>query len=119
MKLYGLAGSTLLEHGRACGLVCASEVFADRNYESDGSLISREKKNAVIVDEKSCVEQILKILENGYALTPLGARVYLEADTICLHGDNVNAPFFAQKLHESLANRGYAIGPRGTKTEKV
>ena len=118
LKLYGLAGSTLLKYGRASGLLCASEVFADRNYESDGSLISRKKKDAIIVDEKSCVEQILKILENGYALTPLGARVYLEADTICLHGDNVNAPIFAQKLHESLTNQGFEIGPFGTKNEK-
>ena len=118
LKLYGLAGSTLLEYGRASGLVCASEVFADRNYESDGSLISRKKKNAIIVDEKSCVEHILKILENGYALTPLGRMVYLEADTICLHGDNVDAPLFAQKLHESLTNRGFEIGPPYSKNEK-
>ena len=81
-------------------------------------MISRKKKNAIIFDEKSSVEQILKILENGYALTPLGAVVYLEADTICLHGDNVNAPVFAQKLHESLTNRGFEIGPPYTKNEK-
>lgn len=109
--LVGLAGSALIEAGRAAGLTVAREAFADRAYEADGTLRSRRLPGALIEDDQRCLAQVLSIVTAGYALTPDGARVPLEADTICLHGDTPGAAQRAAFLRARLQAAGITVAP--------
>lgn len=112
LVLVGLAGSVLLEVGAACGLSTWSEVFADRTYQTDGSLTPRSQPNALVTDEAHAVAQVLRFVREGRVITPEGSEVALRADTICLHGDGPHAVTFAQRLNEALREAGFAIGNR-------
>jgi UPF0271 protein len=96
--LFGLAGSELITAGRACGLRVAGEIFADRAYRADGSLMPRNQPGAMIADSRVAIAQVLR-LAGEEAVLPAG-RI---ADTVCLHGDGPQAVFFARKLREALA----------------
>ncbi len=109
--LYGLSGSLLVKHGRDRGLMCASEVFVDRTYQDDGSLTPRQKTGAVITDVTACLDQMLSIIQFGKVISTNGVNVALEADTICLHGDNIKAPTFAREISEFLKNHKVNVSP--------
>lgn len=80
--LFGLPGSEILAAGRAAGLRVAAEIFADRAYESDGSLVSRRKPNAVIHDAALVVSRAVNMVQERGVLSIDGQFVPLEADTI-------------------------------------
>lgn len=103
--LYGLAGSELLEAGRATGLVVASEVFADRTYQPDGSLTSRKDANAMIDNPDAAVAHVERMVNEGSVVAVNGKRVDIKADTICIHGDSPHAVSFARRLRETLEAR--------------
>ena len=84
------------------GLAFAAEVFADRAYEDDGSLVSRTKPGAMIEDEDLAIRRMLHLLETGTIESGNGKEIRLEADTICVHGDSPKAVAFAKKLQEAL-----------------
>ncbi|MEC5186376.1 UPF0271 protein [Geobacillus thermodenitrificans] len=107
--LYGLAGSELIRAGQAQGLQTASEVFADRTYQADGSLTPRSDPQAIIADEDEAVKQVLMMVCDRHVRSVQGTAVAIEADTVCLHGDNEQAVRFAKRLHEALQNEGIAI----------
>lgn len=107
--LYGLAGSELIKAGKAIGLPTASEVFADRMYMPDGSLMSRSLPGAVLSDDKKAIAQVLQMLKEGTVTTANGSKIAVQADTICIHGDNAKALVFAEKINTSLKNAGISI----------
>lgn len=107
--LYGLAGSQLIAAGKKIGLRTASEVFADRTYQSDGSLTPRNVPQALVTDEQEAVAQVIKMVSEGYVRTLEGADVPIEADTVCIHGDGPNALAFAKTLYETLQREGIDI----------
>ena len=112
--LFALAGSRLLEAGRACGLQVASEVFADRSYQSDGSLTPRTQPNALITDERAVVAQVLRMVREGKVRAVDGTEVIIQADTVCLHGDGPQPVEFARRLRGELTAAGIevkAFGP--------
>ncbi|HEX6290529.1 MAG TPA: 5-oxoprolinase subunit PxpA [Herpetosiphonaceae bacterium] len=109
--LVGLAGSALVDAGRAAGLRVAREAFADRMYEADGSLRDRRKPGAVIHDDRQAQAQAIRIVQQRSTLTYDGARVDLEADTICLHGDTPGAAGRAALLRRELEAAGIAVLP--------
>ncbi|GAP64964.1 LamB/YcsF family protein [Mizugakiibacter sediminis] len=109
LVLVGLAGSALVEAGRAAGLAVAREAFADRRYRADGSLTPRSEADAVIDDVAAAVEQALSIATRGEALAGDGARVVIEADTLCVHGDRADAATFARRLRAALEDAGVRI----------
>jgi UPF0271 protein len=109
LKLYGLAGSALLEAGRAQGLQVVGEAFAERAYESDGSLTPRALPGAVLHDFAAAEAQVLGLLARGEVLARSGEVVRVEADTLCLHGDRPDAVDFARRLRASLAAAGVEI----------
>ncbi|MBI3886334.1 MAG: LamB/YcsF family protein [Opitutae bacterium] len=111
LTLYGLAGSHLLTAGRACGLRVASEVFADRTYQADGSLTPRTRSNALIEDAALAVAQTLHIVRDGRVRALGGTSVALQADTVCLHGDGALAVEFATRLNRELAAAGIELKP--------
>lgn len=100
--LYGLANSFLISEARALGLKTASEVFADRTYQEDGSLTPRSQPGALIEDEDQCMAQVLQMIGQGTVTTVSGLVIPIKAETICLHGDGSHALRFAKKINEAL-----------------
>ena len=112
LMLYGLSGSFLISEAKAIGLATASEVFADRNYQPDGSLTPRSEANALIRETASAISHVLTMLERGVVLATDGSEVEIAADTICIHGDGPNAVAFASEINRALRSRGFTIaGP--------
>jgi UPF0271 protein len=109
--LFGLAGSHLLTAGRACGLAVASEVFADRTYQADGSLTPRTAPNAVITDVERALHQVRQMVIERMVTAINGVRVPIQADTVCLHGDGANAVLFARHLRGALEQANVALKP--------
>ena len=103
LVLMGLSGSCMKAAAEKHGLAFAAEVFADRAYEDDGSLVSRTKPGAMIEDEDLAIRRMLHLLETGTIESGNGKEIRLEADTICVHGDSPKAVLFAKKLREALA----------------
>lgn len=100
--LLGLSGSQMLESARELGLPCASEVFADRAYEDDGSLTPRSLPGSVITDEEQAISRVLQMVREGTATTRSGKVIPIQADSICLHGDGVKAVEFAKRIRAEL-----------------
>ncbi len=107
--LMGLSGSELLKAGENLGLGCASEVFADRGYETDGSLTPRNLPGAMIDDEDMAIARVVRMIREGLVQTRTGQNVRLKADTVCIHGDQPKAFAFAQRLREVLSKEGIAV----------
>jgi UPF0271 protein len=107
--LMGLSGGALLRAGRALGLTCASEVFADRGYEPDGSLTPRGTTGAMIEDEGVAVSRVLRMIREGKVQSRIGGDVEVRADTVCIHGDQPQALAFARRLRGVLAEEGVAV----------
>lgn len=78
------------------------EVFADRNYNDDGSLVARSYENAVIQDELQVADRIKLIKERGYLYSTNSKKLFLKADSICVHGDNDKALEFIKLLRKAL-----------------
>jgi UPF0271 protein len=104
--LFGPAGSALVQVGEEEGLAVANEVFADRSYESDGSLTPRSRPGAVIQDAGAAVAQALGLITAGRVRATDGREIELRADTLCLHGDGVHAVAFARSIDQALAIAG-------------
>jgi UPF0271 protein len=107
--LVGLAGGHLLAAGRARGLRVASEAFADRGYQADGSLVPRGQPGALPEDESAAAAQGLRLALQGRVRTVGGADIGVMADTICLHGDGPHALAFARRLQAGLIAAGIGL----------
>lgn len=100
--LFGLAGGELVKAGKKIGLRTANEVFSDRTYQQDGSLTSRREENALITDHEVAVQQVIRMVKEGKVRSLQGVDVDIQADTICIHGDGVNALDFAKFITKAL-----------------
>lgn len=107
--LYGLSGSHLIRESEKLGLVTASEVFADRTYQSDGSLTPRSQPNALIENDDEAARQAIMMADRGEVVAIDGEKVVLTADTICLHGDGAHAVEFANKIRSALDRAGWSV----------
>ena len=103
--LLGLSGSRLIEAGRAAGLTVMHEVFADRRYQPDGQLVSRETPGALITDPETAAEQAYALANAQPIVTLDGSPLRLAADTLCLHSDTPGAIGIARAVAQAL-NRG-------------
>jgi UPF0271 protein len=101
--LYGLSGSEMIKAGEKVNLRTASEVFADRTYQADGTLTSRKQPNALITDRQQAVSQVLRMVKEGKVSAMSGEEVTIKADTICIHGDGPHAVEFARTIHAALS----------------
>jgi UPF0271 protein len=95
--LFGLSQSHSISQAEAIGLRVAHETFADRAYHEDGSLIPRSHKNAVHEDVNLVAQSFID-LQNGFVKSIQGHKIPLKSDTICIHGDGINALEFAKKI---------------------
>lgn len=107
--LYGLSGSLMISEAEKLGVRTASEAFADRTYQTDGTLTPRSKPNALISDHKEAISQALGMILEGRATSISGAAVQVKADTICLHGDGEHAVDLARSLREAFADRDVEV----------
>ncbi len=103
LVMYGLAGSWLVKAAEEQGLKAASEVFADRTYQEDGSLTPRSQPGAMITDDDEAIAQVLGMVKRGVVRAVTGKEVPVAADTVCIHGDSSKALAFAQRIRQALA----------------
>ena len=109
LALYGLAGSELLHAADRAGLRAVAEVFADRGYRADGSLVPRSQPGAMVDDVDQAVARTLRMVREGVVVAVTGEVVPLNAQTICLHGDGPHALAFARAIRGALVDAGIEI----------
>lgn len=107
--LVGLAGSELIRAGERLGLTTRQEVFADRGYQPDGSLVPRTQPGALIVDEARALAQTLEMVCSGQVTAIDGTSAAVKAETVCLHGDGEHALQFARRLLAAFAEQGIRV----------
>lgn len=109
LVLFALSGSHLISEAKAMGIRTASEAFADRTYQEDGTLTSRSQPDALIEDEAQSLEQVLKMVKTGKVTATSGKEISIIAETICLHGDGKNAVAFAKSIYNRLKGENIEI----------
>jgi UPF0271 protein len=109
--ILALSGGELEKASKSAGLRTASEFFADRAYNEDGSLVNRRLEGAVIHDEKLAIERTVRMVTEKKVRTIGGKDISLDGASICVHGDNEQALQFVGKIREALTARGIAICP--------
>lgn len=102
--LYGLSGSFLISEAEKIGLKTASEVFADRTYQTDGSLTPRNEPHALIHSTEEALKQVETFIEKQQVYTVQGEWIRIKADTVCIHGDGVAAVDFAKAISSLMKN---------------
>lgn len=101
--LYGLAGSCLIDAAKELNVQVWQEVFADRKYTKEGFLVPRTQVGAVIEDESEALKQVMSMSKEGKVIAIDGSEIKIQADTLCIHGDNPHAVEFAKKIKAALA----------------
>ena len=109
LTLVALSGSCLIDAGRAAGLRTASEVFADRNYMPDGTLVPRSAPNAIVNDVDEAAARAVRMVQSHRVTAIDGSDVTVLAETICIHGDAPYAALFAQRIRVALAAADIAV----------
>jgi len=107
--LVGLANSKLIRAGKDIGLKVANEVFADRAYNPDGTLVSRKKEGSMIHDTNIAITRVLRMVKEGKVEAITGEDIDIQADSICVHGDNPKAVDFVNEIRKALENEGIKI----------
>lgn len=100
--LFGLSSSHSIGEANEIGLKTASEVFADRAYLSDGSLVPRSQEGSLLNDVHAVLAQVDQIVKKQCLESSIGTSVPVQADTICIHGDGAHAELFAKAIHDHL-----------------
>ena len=104
-----LAGGKCDSTARSMGLTVASEGFADRGYNADGTLVKRGTPGALLDDEDAALAQTLAMVREQRVKSIDGAWVPIRAQTVCLHGDGAHALAFARRIRERLGSEGIAV----------
>lgn len=109
LKVMGIAGGNLVRVAEENGLTAINEVFADRNYTDEGTLVSRKESNAMIHDAREAVAHVLRMIEESQVKTVTGKLIPIQADSICVHGDGPEALAFVEQIRETLLQKGIEI----------
>lgn len=109
--LLGLSGSQMLRAAEKTGLKSASEVFADRAYQEDGSLVPRGTPGAMIEDEEEAVRRVIRMAKEGVVSANTGKEIPIRADSVCVHGDSPKALAFVQKIRAAMEAERISIVP--------
>ena len=111
LPIYGLANSELIKAAQEVGIPYAQEAFGDRNYNADGTLVSRLLPNAVIKDPQEVAKRVKLMIENEEIIAIDGTKIPLKPDSICVHGDNQQALNIVSELRATLIDAGIEIIP--------
>ena len=109
--LLGLANSEMITQAKAIGMPWAAEVFADRAYEDDGTLVARTKPGAMIKDEDEAVSRVIKMIKEHKVTTISGKEIEISPASVCVHGDSEKALLFVKKIRDALASENIEIRP--------
>ena len=116
LVLFGLPGSELVRAGEAAGLPVASEGFADRAYERDGSLAPRGTAGSVLHDPEEVVRRAMEMVTEGRVAARDGSRLAFHVDTLCVHGDTPGAAELTRRLRAGLEQHGVVVKPLAART---
>lgn len=115
LMLMGLAGSEMARAAAAVGIPFVSEVFADRRYKADGSLVPRSEAGAVIESDEDARQQVLQMVCKGTVTSQTGEVITLQADSLCVHGDNPHALDFVKSIRNALGMAGVEVQRAGVR----
>lgn len=107
--VYYCAGAVLGDIAESKGLRTASEIFADRAYMDDLSLVPRKMEGSMITDENIAIERCVKMIKEGKVTSINGKELDIKGDTLCVHGDGPKALAFVQKIREKFTEEGIEI----------
>ena len=110
-RLVGLAGSRLIRVAAKIGLHAIPEAFADRAYQSDGTLVPRSEPGAVLTDFDAIAVQSLQLIRDRTVRCLDGSLIHVHADSLCLHGDTPGSLILLQRLRQRLEQNGIVIAP--------
>lgn len=113
LAVFGLAKSGFVDAARQAGLVAVEEVFADRGYRADGSLVPRSQPGALVDDENEMLARTLEMVRGQRVRAVTGEWVPLNAQTVCLHGDGPHALAFAKRIRDALEAAGIDVHAPG------
>ena len=102
-------GSKMEQAAKKLDMKIACEIFADRNYEDDGNLVSRKKPNALITDPELAKKHVLSMVKNQALNCHSGKQIPCEIDSVCIHGDNLSSLNTAKAVKENLLNNGLKL----------
>ena len=102
-------GSKMEEAAKKFNMKIACEIFADRNYEDDGNLISRKKPNALITDPQQAKKHVLHMVKNQTLNCHSGKQIPCQIDSVCIHGDNKNSLTTAKSIKDNLLDNGLKL----------
>ena len=103
--------SQMEKAGKKLGMKIATEIFADRNYEDNGNLVSRLKDNAMIIDPEVAKKHVLKMVKNQALNCFSGKQIPCKIDSVCIHGDNKSSLAIAKSIKENLVSNGLELKP--------
>ena len=104
-------GSQMEVAAKKNGMKIACEIFADRNYEDDGNLISRKKSNALIIDPELAKKHVFNMVKNQSINCLSGKQIPCEIDSVCIHGDNESSLATAKSIRQDLLNNNFDLKP--------
>ncbi|MDA9794528.1 LamB/YcsF family protein, partial [Candidatus Pelagibacter sp.] len=104
-------GSKMEVAAKKLNMKFACEIFADRNYEDDGNLVSRKKPHALITDPEEAKKHVLNMVKNQSLNCHSGKQIPCEIDSICIHGDNESSLATARSIRENLVENGLKLKP--------
>ena len=102
-------GSKMEIAAKKLDMKIACEIFADRNYEDDGNLVSRKKEHAIITDPEKAKLHVLKMVKEQVINCHSGKQIPCEIDSICIHGDNISSLATAKSIKENLVENGLEL----------
>ena len=109
--VLALFGGQLEKASRDLGLRTASEFFADRAYNTDGTLVSRTLPGSMITDEEEAIERSIRMVKEHKVTTIEGTDITVDCNSICVHGDNVKALAFVDKIRAAMTAEGITLCP--------
>jgi UPF0271 protein len=109
--IMGLAGSEMIQAANKVGLKFAQEVFADRSYNPDGTLVARSQPSAMIHDPEIAITRVVRMVTEGKVTAINGEDIDICADSICVHGDNPEAIKFVKNIRTTLQTAGVEVVP--------
>ena len=101
----------MIEAAKTMGLKYANEVFADRAYNDDGTLVNRKIEGSVITDKEAAIKRVIRMIKENKVTTINGIDIPIHAESICVHGDNIKALEFVKDIRESLEKENIKIAP--------
>ena len=104
-------GSKMEIAAKTLNMKIACEIFADRNYEDDGNLVSRKNSKALIIDPEQAKKHVLNMVKNQALNCLSGKQIPCEIDSVCIHGDNESSLSTATSIRDNLVDNGLSLKP--------